>query len=162
MPLSSDFLQVSGNGFVKMRKFCVDLVGLTAALVVAGEARAATTAYDLLDQFNAIVFGDFSNNADVEGRTIVGGSLTGGASFYIKPSARDAATSLAALNVYGNATAAKTYNFNNGGAAFIAGSNSASFNMNGGGSLTVGGNNAGNANMNGGNLSTCVATAAAA
>jgi choice-of-anchor A domain-containing protein len=135
-----------------MRRFCVGLAGLMAALVMTGEARAATTAYDLLDQFNAIVFGDFSNSADVEGRTIVGGNLTGGASFYSKPSAHDGATSLAALNVYGNATAAKTYNFNNAGSAFIAGSNSASFNMNGGGSLTVGGNNAGNANLNGGNL----------
>jgi choice-of-anchor A domain-containing protein len=135
-----------------MRKLYVGLAGLTAGLVMAGEARAATTAYDLLDQFNAIVFGDFANNADVEGRTIVGGNLTGGASFYIKPSAQEGATSLAALNVYGNATAAKTYNLSNAGAAFIAGGNSASFNMNGGGSLTVGGNNAGNANMNGGNL----------
>lgn len=137
---------------MKICKLASGLAGLTVALVVAGEARAATTAYDLLDQFNAIVFGDFSNNADVEGRAVVGGNLTGGASFYIRPSAQDQATSLAALNVYGNATAAKTYNFNNAGAAFIAGSNSASFNMNGGGSLTVGGNNAGNANMNGGNL----------
>lgn len=135
-----------------MRKLYVGLAGLTVGLVMAGEARAATTAYDLLDQFNAIVFGDFANNADVEGRTIVGGNLTGGASFYIKPSAQEGATSLAALNVYGNATAAKTYNLSNAGAAFIAGGNSASFNMNGGGSLTVGGNNAGNANMNGGNL----------
>jgi choice-of-anchor A domain-containing protein len=143
---------IRGSGFVTIYKLGSGLVGLIAAVIVSGQARAATTAYDLLDQFNAVVFGDFTNSADVEGRAIVGGNLTGGASFYVKPSAQDGATSLAALNVYGNATAAKTYNFNNGGAAFIAGGNHASFNMNGGGSLTIGGNNTGNANMNGGNL----------
>ncbi len=61
---------------MKICKLASGLAGLTVALAVAEEARAATTAYDLLDQFNAIVFGDFVERADVEERAVVGNSLT--------------------------------------------------------------------------------------
>jgi choice-of-anchor A domain-containing protein len=127
-----------------------------AALLAPLGAMAATPAHagtvsvsDIFNQFNAVVFGNFSSKADVEGRTVVGGNLIGGASFDINP-ASIAASSFSGLTVYGSATVSGNYNVNNGGGVTIAGSNTVSFNLNGGGSAYVGGDNSGKLSLSNG------------
>jgi choice-of-anchor A domain-containing protein len=125
---------------------------IITTLVLLGTASAALPAHagtlsasDILSQFNAVVFGNFSSSSDVEGRTVIGGNLTGAATFNLNP-AGAATSSFAALTVYGNASAGGTANINNRGGVTIAGSNSTSFNLNGGGAVYVGGANSGNLN----------------
>ncbi len=103
---------------------------------------------NILSQFNAVVFDDFSSRSDVEGRTVVGGDLIGGATFYMNPG-DVAASSFSGLSVYGSATRGGNYNVNDGGGVTIAGSNTVSFNLNGGGSTYIGGANSGNINGSG-------------
>ncbi|MDR3533650.1 MAG: choice-of-anchor A family protein [Rhodopila sp.] len=125
------------------------LIAPLAALTV-GPAHADTlSASDIFSQFNAVIFGNFASSSDVEGRTVVGGNLTGGATFDLNPAAA-AASSFSSLTVYGNTTYGGNYNINNGGGVTIAGTNNVSFNLNGGGSAYVGGANSGNINLSGG------------
>lgn len=110
----------------------------TSILVPLAPSRATTlTTAQIFSQFNAVVFGSFVTAADVEGRTVVGGDMTGGGSFNIAPGSA-AASSYGALTVYGNETGAGTYNVNNGGGATILGTNAGSFTLNRGGSFYVG------------------------
>jgi choice-of-anchor A domain-containing protein len=101
-------------------------------------ARAAPlTATDVLTQFNAVITGNFASTADVEGRTLVGGNVTRGATFFGKPG--DASPSSASgLTVFGDVTSSGSMSVNNGGGATIGGTSSAIINANGGGTVTTG------------------------
>lgn len=110
---------------------------------------APLSASDIFSQFNAVIFGSFTSTSDVEGRTVVGGAMTGGATFNIAPGSA-AASSYAGLTVYGNQTGTGHYNINNGAGVTILGSNAGSFAMNGGGSGWVGGSNSGALSVSGG------------
>jgi choice-of-anchor A domain-containing protein len=109
----------------------------------------------ILNQFNAVIFNTFTSSADVEGRTVVGGNMTGGASFDIHPGSAGA-SAFAGLTVYGNETSGTTFNVNNGGGVTIGGSNTGSYNLNGGGSVSVGAGNSGTINASSGNGSISV------
>jgi choice-of-anchor A domain-containing protein len=123
---------------------------LAASLLTAGAARAQTlTPTQILQQFNAVVFGDFSSTADVEGRTVVGGDLTGSGTFYINPGS-EAASTFAALSVYGASNGGGSINIDNGGGVTVAGLNNATLSLNGGSSVFIGGANSGNITVNGG------------
>src|ERR1700744_5825455 len=74
------------------------LSGLLAGSVVQAHATALSVA-DIFSQFNVVTFNNFASSSDVEGRTVVGGNLTGGASFDIAPGSA-AASSFASLTVY--------------------------------------------------------------
>jgi hypothetical protein len=51
-----------------------------------GTAHADTLSYNaIFGQSNAVNFGSFSSSPDVEGRTVAGSELTGGATFAINP-----------------------------------------------------------------------------
>lgn len=129
-----------------MRRSQIRIAALLAALasVSVTSARAGSlSAGDIFGQFNAVVFGNFSSTSDVEGRTVAGGNVTGGATFYLNPAAA-AASSYSALTVYGGVTSGGNLNIDNAGSVTIAGSNNASFNLNGGGSAYIGGTNSGN------------------
>ncbi|HBK05550.1 MAG TPA: hypothetical protein DDZ81_06745 [Acetobacteraceae bacterium] len=122
------------------------IVALLAALAAASSAsaRAGTiSTSEIFSQFNAVIYGNFSSTSDVEGRTVVGGNLTGGATFDLNP-AGASPSSYSALTVYDSATSGGNYNINSAGGVTIAGSNNVSFNLNGGGSAYVGGANTGN------------------
>ncbi len=126
------------------------LLCLGACIFAAGSARAQTlTATQILQQFNAVVFGNFSSTADVEGRTVVGGNLTNGATFYVNPGA-EAASTFAALSVYGASNGGGSINLDNGGGITVAGLNNATLSLNGGSSVFIGGANSGNITSNGG------------
>jgi choice-of-anchor A domain-containing protein len=124
--------------------------GLVVASPSVGSA-TTLTAQNILDQFNAVVFNSFSTSADVEGRAVVGQSMTGGASIYINPNNTQSSV-FSALTVYGNQTGTGTLNVNNGGGVTIAGSNAGNFTLNGGGNVYVGGANSGNLNASAGTI----------
>nr|WP_294521107.1 collagen-binding domain-containing protein [uncultured Rhodopila sp.] len=113
------------------------------------------SASNIFSQFNAVIFGNFSSTADVEGLTVVGGNLVAGASFDINP-ANASASSFSGLTVYGSATGSGNYNVNDGSGVTIVGTNNVSFNLNGGGSATIGGANKGNISLSNGSGSVTI------
>jgi choice-of-anchor A domain-containing protein len=131
------------------------LATLVAAPLIPARATTSLTDLQILDQFNAVSFTTFSSASDVEGRTVVGTNLTGGATFYNNPGSNLASSSYAALTVYGNATGGQL-NVNNGGGFVIAGNNQDNININGSASAStmsvVGGANSGNVNTPGGTV----------
>jgi hypothetical protein len=134
-----------------MTRPALRIAGLLAALVAANTGRAdATTLTDsqIFGQFNAVIFNNFNATSEVEGRTVVGGNLTGGTNFEIHSGL--AASSFGALSVYGSVTDSGTLNIDNGAGIAIAGNNSATFSMNSGGSAYIGGVNSGTLTINGG------------
>jgi choice-of-anchor A domain-containing protein len=99
---------------------------------------ASLTAMQILEQFNGVVWNNFSTQSDVEGR-LVANNVIGGATFYNNPNAAAAASSFQALNAI-NLTTCQSCNLNNGGSAnwvSTLGGN-VHFNYNGGGSLKNG------------------------
>jgi choice-of-anchor A domain-containing protein len=135
-----------------MNRIVFRIVGLLTALLALTAGRAgATTLTDsqIFSQFNAVIFNNYSASSEIEGRTVVGGDVTGGSNFEIHSGS--AASSFGALTVYGNVTASgASFNVDNGGNVAIAGTNSANFNLNTGGFVSVGGANSGNLSVNGG------------
>jgi choice-of-anchor A domain-containing protein len=119
------------------------LLSFASALAWGTPAGAQSlTADQILQQFNAVIFQNFSSSSDVEGRTVIGGNLTEGGTFALNPTA-EAASSFAALTVYGNVTSGNSMNLDAGEGATIAGSNAGSFDLNDGGSVFIGGSNSG-------------------
>jgi choice-of-anchor A domain-containing protein len=116
---------------IALLALAIPLIGIA----VRPASAADLTAAEMLDQFNAIVLGNFTSTSDVEGRTIIGGNMTGGATFYNSPSPYSAPSTFGALNVYGNISSGN-YNMNNGGSVTVGGTNDGRFNFNGGGHLT--------------------------
>lgn len=124
------------------------LLKITALATILLWAPAAVQAApmstsEIFGQFNAVIFGNFTSTSDVEGRTIIGGNMTGGASFNIAPGLA-APSSFAGVTVYGNQTGTGSYNVNNGAGVSVLGTNAGTWNLNGGGSAWVGGSNSGN------------------
>jgi choice-of-anchor A domain-containing protein len=123
---------------------------LMSAAMVPVHARAdALTAAQILGQFNLVDYGTLSSSSEVEGRTFVGGDLTGSSTYGTRtlPS-----SSYATLTVDGSVASA---NVNTGGVTIGNGiTGSLNLNNNGGGSPVslVGGTISGNANFNGGSV----------
>ncbi len=129
-----------------------------AAAVLAWVSPAnaqALSAAQILDQFNAVIFQNFSTNSDVEGRTVIGGNMTGGTTFGINPAA-EAASSFATLTVYGNETSGNSLNVDAPGVT-IGGTNAGNLNLNDGGSVFVGGSNSGAISVTNGSSNVSVA-----
>jgi len=134
-----------------LKVFVSTLIAGTAMPALAGPL----TAQQILEQFNLVVLGNMAASDDVEGRTYVGGNLSGNAPFFIKGTPALLSNSIyAALTVRGDVDAGNL-NLDNGGSVHVGGNLRATVNMNGsGGDLTVGGNlrSGSNVNMNGGKL----------
>ncbi len=130
---------------------------LAAALALSPAAvhAAPISTSDIFNQFNAVIFGTFTSTSDVEGRTIIGGNMIGGASFNIAPGSA-ASSSYAGVTVYGNQTGTGSYNVNNGAGVSILGTNAGTWNLNSGGSAWVGGSNSGNITSSGSGASVTV------
>jgi choice-of-anchor A domain-containing protein len=102
--------------------------GFASAPAFANPISAATA----LGDFNAIIYGNATASADIEGAAVVGGNFSG-ATVYNNPNDGGTVTQpsgFGALTVYGNQTG--TTNINNGGSAYVGGS-SQTINFNGGG-----------------------------
>jgi choice-of-anchor A domain-containing protein len=119
-----------------MRLWNVPLFGAVMMFMIGTSQAAPLTATQILGNFNAVVFGDFTSNSDVEGRAVIGGDMTGGATFYNQPRG-GAVAGYGALNVAGDVSPG-TYNVNNGGSVVVGGTNGGRFNLNGGGTLATG------------------------
>jgi choice-of-anchor A domain-containing protein len=125
------------------------VIAATAALALAAPAaKAAPLAEDLLREFNLIVLGNLTSNAEVEGRTYVRGNLGGNASTYYTRDSYYTNEGLqpplyADLVVGGNVTGGFK-NVNDSGDAWVAGTVE-NMNMNGG-QLRHGGAITGNVN----------------
>lgn len=108
--------------------------------VAVSPAKADPTAVQVLDQFNLIVFGNDSSSQDVQGRALIGGSLSGTSDYYTDGTAAPA-SSYAALTVGGSQSG--TVNVDDGGNVIVGGG-AQNINLNAGG-----GNPAGTADVGG-------------
>lgn len=101
-----------------------------AALTAPLAAQTATiTGIDALREWNLVVLGNLDSSSEVEGRTFVGGNLTGNSSNY---GTRAAASpkGLPGLTVVGNVNGSHK-NLNNGSGAVVGGHVTSGFNLNG-------------------------------
>jgi choice-of-anchor A domain-containing protein len=128
--------EIFRQGTRKMRLWSVPLLGAFMLVMSHAGQAGPLAASEILENFNAVVFGDFTTNSDVEGRAVIGGNMTGGATFNNQPRG-GTVEGFGALNVRGD-VAPGTYNVNNGGDVMVGGSNAGRFNLNGGGTLTTG------------------------
>lgn len=119
-----------------MRGYWYVVLAASIGLSCAGSASAtALTGGDILNQFNLVVFGDLNTSSHVDGRTYVGGNLTGNGDFY-QHGSQAAVSDYPALVVAGNVTGGDKH-VNSGGDALIGG-NVDHLTMNGG-TANVGG-----------------------
>ena len=103
-------------------------------------AQAGLTAEQALDQFNVVVLGNATSSSHVDGRTFVGGNLSGGD--YVQHADQTPASSFAGLTVLGNAKVGSV-----NGLGIYVGGNLDGGNINSGGTVVAG--NVSNANLNG-------------
>jgi len=103
---------------------------LIAALSGGAASAANVNAEVALQDFNAVIFGNATTTSDIEGAAVIGGKFSG-ATVYTNPeSAR--LSGYGALTVFGS-TSGNPINLDDGGSAFVGGSEGAKINFNGGG-----------------------------
>jgi choice-of-anchor A domain-containing protein len=101
-----------------------------------------------MSDYNLIVLGDLNSSSEVEGRTFVGGNLTGNSSNYEISSSVPAVTGgVPGLTVVGNVTGG-TKNLNNGSGAIVGGNVTSGFNLNGAAQTVDVGGTISNTNVN--------------
>lgn len=106
-----------------------------APLPATPKAKSVEAGLSAMRSFNLIVLKDLSSTSEVEGRTFVGGNLSGGSSnFFIKPGTQTGT----GLVVGGNITGG-TKQINNGGNLKVGGNLESGANMNGGGNVYASG-----------------------
>ena len=106
----------------------------------------AITGIDALREWNLVVLGNLESSSEVEGRTFVGGNLSGNSSNYgIR--ATTSPNGQPGLTVVGNVTGSHK-NLNNGSGAVIGGNVSSGFNLNGPNQTVKVGGTISNTNVN--------------
>ncbi|MDM7957900.1 choice-of-anchor A family protein [Blastomonas sp.] len=100
-----------------------------------------------LSEWNLIVLGDLNSNSEVEGRTFVGGNLSGNSSNYNTKSSDASANAQPGLTVVGNVTGGHK-NLNNASGAVIGGNVESGFNLNGAPQTVQVGGSIANTNVN--------------
>ncbi|WP_423822262.1 choice-of-anchor A family protein [Salinisphaera sp. SPP-AMP-43] len=120
-----------------MTRYTTALFIASLALSSLGTASAtALTAGDILNQYNLVVFDDLDTNSHVDGRTYVGGDLTGNGGDFFQHGSQAAASAYPALIVGGDVSGGDKHVNSNGNA--LIGGNVSHLTMNGG-SAAVGG-----------------------
>ncbi|AKH42344.1 choice-of-anchor A domain-containing protein [Altererythrobacter atlanticus] len=123
-------------------------ISASAALFGASPAVGETPAgIDILREWNLVVLGDLDSSSEVEGRTFVGGNLTGNSSNYNIAAIPASANGQAGLTVVGNVTGG-VKNLNNGAGAVIGGNVDSGFNLNGNPQTVLVGGSISNTNVN--------------
>ena len=153
-----------------MSKPWMRAVGLSVLVAVAPVvAHAELTVEQALNQFNLVVLGDAKSSSHVDGRTFVGGNLTGNGDFVQHPSDTPA-SGYTGLTVLGNANVGSVNGLGiyvggnltqgniNSGAARVQG-NVSNANLNGGAPAAIGGT-VSSSNINSGRIGGAAATAA--
>ncbi|WP_454279498.1 choice-of-anchor A family protein [Sphingomonas sp. Marseille-Q8236] len=112
-------------------KYRLLLAGLVAAALPSLAIASPVVGIDALKEWNLIVLGDLTSSSEVEGRTFVGGNLSGNSSNYQIATPAPSTYALPGLTVVGNVIGG-TKNLNNGSGALIGGNVQSGFNLNGG------------------------------
>jgi hypothetical protein len=108
-------------------------IALAAATLFAGAAQAAPlTATEMLQQFNMVVTGNVTSTSHVDGRSYVGGNVSGGD--YVQHTSDTPASAYAGLTVGGNLS----NNVHVNGLGAIVGGNASGVNVNSGASYVGG------------------------
>ena len=102
---------------------------------------------DDMREWNLIVLGDLQSSSEVEGRTFVGGDLSGNSSNYQIRTPAPSPTGQPGLTVVGNVTGGAK-NLNNGSGAVVGGNVESGFNLNGGTQTVKVGGTISNTNVN--------------
>ena len=120
---------------------------IATALTLPGLAQSkAITGVDALREWNLVVLGNLESSSEVEGRTFVGGNLSGNSSNYgIR--ATTSPNGQPGLTVVGNVTGSHK-NLNNGSGAVVGGNVSSGFNLNGPNQTVKVGGTISNTNVN--------------
>ncbi len=130
----------------QFRKFVLPIAA-AAALACASPASAdANVGLQVLREYNLTVLGNMNSTSSVEGRTFVGGNLSGGSDYYKysgKKVPAPSATNAPGLTVVGSSSGSK--NLHNGSGALVGGSVSGGWNLNGSAAqnITIGGSASG-------------------
>lgn len=104
-------------------------------IALAGAVTVATAHADLLRDFNLVVVGGLDSQSEVEGRALIGGSLSGSASNYgiaLTPVSSYVNTDVL---IVGGSLNAQNINMNAGSLRYAGANNTQSVGLNGGGSL---------------------------
>lgn len=102
---------------------------------------------EALKTWNLVVLGDLSSSSEVEGRTFVGGNLTGNSSNYSTRPVQSSSGAPAGLTVVGNVEGGHK-NLNNGSGAVVGGNVQSGFNLNGSPQTVKVGGTISNTNVN--------------
>ncbi|MGH6695892.1 choice-of-anchor A family protein [Sphingopyxis sp.] len=125
--------------------FPVAIVATALTLPALAQSKAIT-GIDALREWNLVVLGNLESSSEVEGRTFVGGNLSGNSSNYgIR--ATTSPSGQPGLTVVGNVTG-NHKNLNNGSGAVIGGNVSSGFNLNGPNQTVKVGGTISNTNVN--------------
>lgn len=120
---------------------------LTAAISIPVLAAPPVVGLDSMREWNLIVLGDLQSSSEVEGRTFVGGDLTGNSSNYQIKTPTPSPTGQPGLTVVGNVVGGAK-NLNNGSGAIVGGNVSSGFNLNGAAQTVQVGGTISNTNVN--------------
>lgn len=128
------------------KRLLIPALGITFAL--AAPAVAGTVAgTDILREYNLVVLGNLTSSSEVEGRTFVGGNLSGNSSNYnIKP-VPVSSNGKPGLTVVGDVNGSHK-NLNNGSGAIVGGNVNSGFNLNGAAQTVQVGGTISNTNVN--------------
>ena len=119
-----------------------------ATCAIAVPAFASTpTGTDILREWNLVVLGDLVSSSEVEGRTFVGGDLSGNSSNYNISTIPASSNGTPGLTVVGDVNGG-TKNLNNGSGAIVGGNVNSGFNLNGATQTVQVGGTISNTNVN--------------
>jgi choice-of-anchor A domain-containing protein len=118
-----------------------------AALPVFAQSASPITGIDALKEWNLVVLGNLESSSEVEGRTFVGGNLTGNSSNYNIRGGTPSTNGQPGLTVVGDVTGGHK-NLNNGSGAVVGGNVSSGFNLNGSPQTVKVGGTISNTNVN--------------
>ena len=132
---------------------------MAAVLGASGSVALADTpsGVDALREWNLVVLGDLQSSSEVEGRTFVGGNLSGNSSNYNIAGAATSSDTIPGLIVVGDVTGG-VKNLNNGSGAIIGGNVDSGFNLNGDPQTVRVGGSISNTNVNSNTVNSGLAT----
>lgn len=130
-----------------MKKTCYAIAAASALFLSTPLLASPVAGADALREWNLIVLGDLKSSSEVEGRTFVGGDLTGNSSNYQIRTPAPSPTGQPGLTVVGNVTGG-VKNLNNGSGAIVGGNVDSGFNLNGAAQTVKVGGTISNTNIN--------------
>ncbi len=132
--------------FVKLAS--LSATAMAASLLAVPAVASTVAGVDILKEWNLVVLGDLNSASEVEGRTFVGGNLSGNSSnYYIAKDVAPSEYDLPGLMVVGDVTGHHK-NLNNGSGAIVGGNVNSGFNLNGDPQTVLVGGSISNTNVN--------------